>query len=154
MPCTLSSRSAHTSPFQLYTLMFGVPACRDCTGHAAMLMSSGLTECPCRGLTACMFCNQRAQSQPGWNPVTATRAQLRQLGGTPWEEAFPVHVATLAALAADRPGDAYVQLIASVQPFIKVCPCRVTDLGSAMHIYTSLPACSPSSRCPLAGLLI
>ena len=63
---------------------------------------------------------QKAQSQPGWNPAAAARAQLRQLAGSPWEEAFPAHVATLAALAVDKPGEAYTQLIASVQPFIKV----------------------------------
>ena len=66
---------------------------------------------------------QRARSQPGWNPVAATRQQLRQpLYGTPWEEAFPAHVAVLAALAGGKAGEAYAQLITSVQPFIKVLP--------------------------------
>ncbi len=81
---------------------------------------------------------QKARSQPGWNPSAATRQQLRPpLFGTPWEEALPAHVAALAALVEGKAGEAYAQLITSVQPFIKARP------SSSCH-----PCCSSSCAMP------
>ena len=102
---------------------------------------------------------QRARAQPGWNAAAVARQGLqRPLYGTPWEEMLPAHVAALAAIADGRAGDAYQQLIASVQPFIKVSPplalsaaCRRRFFGHSPRPLADATACSSSSDMPQCG---
>ena len=65
---------------------------------------------------------QRSRAGPGWDCSGLVREELRRQGlrGTLWEDILSQHCTALGALVAGRAVDAYAQLVAYTQPFLKV----------------------------------
>ena len=70
----------------------------------------------------CAFRVQRSQGMPGWDANGMVREEMRRhsLRGSGWDEIFSQHCTALGALAAGRAVDAYAQLVAYTQAFLKV----------------------------------
>lgn len=59
---------------------------------------------------------------PGWDANGMVREEMRRysLRGSGWDDIFAQHCTALGALLAGRAVDAYAQLVAYTQPFLKV----------------------------------
>lgn len=59
---------------------------------------------------------------PGWSNDAMVREELRKqsLRGTAWEEFLSQHCIAIGQLVAGKPSNAYLQLVAYTQPFLKV----------------------------------
>lgn len=59
---------------------------------------------------------------PVWDNNGMVREEMRRQGlkGSLWEDIFLQHCIALGALVAGKPTDAYSQLVAYTQPFLKV----------------------------------
>ena len=59
---------------------------------------------------------------PGWDANGMVREEMRRhsLRGSGWDDIFSQHCTALGALVAGRAVDAYAQLVAYTQPFLKV----------------------------------
>lgn len=69
------------------------------------------------------------------------REELRKqsLRGTAWEEFLSQHCIAMGQLVAGKPSDAYLQLVAYTQPFLKVSCNAITAYPVLM---------SPTDQCP------
>ncbi|CAK0783973.1 hypothetical protein CVIRNUC_007176 [Coccomyxa viridis] len=65
---------------------------------------------------------QRSRGMPGWDANGMVREEMRRysLRGSGWDDIFAQHCTALGALLAGRAVDAYAQLVAYTQPFLKL----------------------------------
>ena len=80
---------------------------------------------------------------PGWDANGMVREEMRRhsLRGSGWDDIFSQHCTALGALLAGRAVDAYAQLVAYTQPFLKVLH-PVPSGHPYLFSYLELVACT------------